>query len=243
MPETKPVFEYTAILGGTGGLGAAIAEIYRKRGEPVIVMGSTLPAKMPIIQDIKDIHIRMDLSDHGKTQEGTEQLRAAIRTPRSASLKRFFWVAGMIIKGGFEELDPRDVLKLVDVNLRNALPVAHAAWKLLLGKDNQGPRSFVVVSSTTGVSPEPNQHEQVYAATKAAQVSFARALGQQKTGSQDVKVSLFCPGGMQTGFWKQNPEMDLKDFLDPAKVAAAIVEDVEAQQIPYYERTIKRGSL
>ena len=232
---------YTAILGGTNGLGAEIAKIYQARGEPTITLGRTVKPVLTGTEDPKDIRIRMDLSDASGINRFASELQAAVRV-RNGRLQRFFWVAGMLVKGKFEEMGVRDLLCVIDVNLRNALPMVQAGWKLLNAGGDISKRSLVVIASTTGLSPEPNPLEQAYAATKAAQVSFARALGGQ-AGDPRAKVALFCPGGMQTGFWHGMPNMDLKDFLDPAKVAQAIVDDVEKQESPFFERTIKRGSL
>lgn len=249
MEEKKTVdkkasrFAYTAILGGTHGLGAAIAQLYRSRGEPLIVMGRTI-TPVETSEDPKDIRIRVDLSDASSVSRAADELRAAVRV-RNGMLKRFFWVAGMIIQAHFDGMELRDALRQTDVNFRNPLPIVHASWKLLLQPMNDVCRSFVVVSSTTGLATEPHPLETVYAATKAAQVSFTRALGGglHDERAKGVRVSLFCPGGMQTDFWNATPAKDMKEYLDPTKVAQAIVDDVEKQEAPYYERTIKRGSL
>lgn len=73
---------------------------------------------------------------------------------------------------------------------------------------------------------------------------MARALGKPNKDKR-LKVSLFCPGGMKTGFWDENEiEQKLYDsFLEPEPVAAAIIADVESQKTPYHERVIERGSL
>lgn len=129
---------------------------------------------------------------------------------------------------------------MIDVNLRNPLMLVRN-----LGGEPRttgGTFHLVTVASTTGLSDSPREDEAVYAATKAAQVSFTRAVGK---GNADphFRVSLFCPGGMQTPFWMNAPNVDTSSFLDPKKVAAAIVTDVEKQTESYYERTIPRGSL
>lgn len=238
-----PQFLYTAILGGTHGLGAGIAELYRSRGEPLIVMGRTI-TPVASSEDPKDIRVRVDLSDPSSVSRAADELRAAVRV-RNGMLKRFFWVAGMITQARFDEMELRDALRQTDVNFRNPLPLVHASWKLLLQPMADVRRSFAVVASTTGLATEPHPLETVYAATKAAQVSFTRALGGglNDERTKDVRVSLFCPGGMRTDFWNAMLAKDTKDYLDPTKVAQAIVEDVEKQETSFYERVIKRGSL
>lgn len=238
-PKKSTQLQYTAILGGTNGLGAEIAKVYQSRGEPVIILGRS--TKKITMEDPKEVQIRLDLEDVVSSDRAADELKAAVNA-RRGRLMRFYWTAGMILKGKFEDMSRRDLRRLVDVNQRNALPIVQEAWKLLISKENEGPRSLVVISSTTGLAEKPNADEAVYAMTKAGQVSFARALG-QAAASDASPVALFCPGGMSTTFWRNMKSMDLSKFLDPAKVAAAIVEDIEKQEAGYYERTIPRGSL
>lgn len=120
------------------------------------------------------------------------------------------------------------------------LPVAQKAWKKLSEVDSG---KFVVVSSTSGVRARPN--EAVYAAIKHAQVGLTRSLGlEAERLNLPMKVSLFLPGGMQTSFWEESQRPEAFDsFLDPAKVAAEIIKDIDSQEDTFYERTIERGSL
>jgi short-subunit dehydrogenase len=151
-----------------------------------------------------------------------------------------YWCAGVLKRAKLETQGWRDIFEMVDINLRNPL--------MLVRNMRSEPRAtggtfhLVTVASTTGLSDSPREDEAVYAATKSAQVSFTRAVGK---GSQDpsFKASLFCPSGMHTPFWKNEQGVDMSNFLDPKKVATAIVADVEKQTEPYYERVIPRGSL
>lgn len=215
------------ILGGSQGLGAQIAQIYRDQGAEVLTVGRT--------GDLKH-----DLDDETSTHRLVTKIVEFAKFNRA--ITHFYWVAGVLISGPLSEQTEGDVLKMIDINFRNAATVAAAVWKEM--SNAKAECRFVVVSSTTGLSETPSADEAIYAATKAAQVSMTRALGKPNK-SDRLKVSLFCPGGMKTAFWDNNEivQATYDSFLEPAAVAAAIVKDVEAQATPYFERVIPRGSL
>lgn len=213
------------IVGGTHGLGAEIAAELRRRGEETFIVGRTYDESM------HGPGMRVDLSED-------EDVAKLLDYVRDTEFKGFYWVAGYGYKGDFaKQHEPR---KLILVNLANMMPVAQAAWKKLL---NTGYKSnYVVISSGTGEKARPD--EAVYAATKFAQVGFARSLGLEserlRTG---VRVSLFLPGGMHTPFWEGKEPPDFMEFLDPHKVARKVIEEVKKQRGYFKEVKIKRGSL
>ncbi len=217
------------VLGGSQGLGAQIAKHYQDKGADILTVGRT--------GDLKH-----DLSDATSTRRLVTKIEEFAKFNRA--ITEFYWVAGVLERASFEDLKDESILNMIDVNFRNAALVAAAVWREMKKAAATVDRRFVIVSSTTGLSETPSEYEVIYAATKAAQVSMARALGKPNKDKR-LKVSLFCPGGMKTSFWDENEiEQKLFDsFLDPEKVAAAILTDVEAQKTPYYERTIARGSL
>lgn len=213
------------ILGGTHGLGAELAKQLQARSRDVFVIGRSYK------ENDSGKGLAADLSS-------AEDIERVSNIIHSLNVESFFWVAGCGYTGDFA--DQPDVLKMGEVNFANVLPIVQEAWKKLSQIDSG---KFVVVSSTSGVRARPN--EAVYAATKHAQVGFTRSLGlEAERLNLPMKVSLFLPGGMQTSFWEESQRPNAFDsFLDPAKVAAEIIKDVDAQKDIFYERTIERGSL
>lgn len=227
--------KYSLILGGTAGLGAEIYKQLSERGDAAIIVGRRSPALL----SEKDLFLCCDFSSEKETLTLASRLTELFS---NATIDKFFWVTGTLTRAPFTEISSDQVFKMIDVNLRNPLIVARAVWSHM--QTNTVRSKFAVVSSSAGVSDAPRDDEAVYAATKAAQVSFARAIGKQNKNPK-VSVSLFCPGGMQTGFWDTN-SMDKEtfdSFLDPAKVAAKIVSTIESQVPLYQEIMIPRGSL
>jgi len=218
------------ILGGTHGLGAEIAAQLQSAGEETFVTGRTYDAAK------HGPGAAVDLAESEDVRVLLKQLDEKI-TPAEAV--NFYWCAAMGYAGDFAAQP--DVQRMAAVNLGGVLGVAQYAWKQMLARDAVS--RFVVVSSTTGAKARPN--EAVYAATKHAQVGFARSLGleSERLGS-NIRVALFMPGGMQTPFWDTiGQPSSYSEFLDPKKVAQRMLERVAAQTDPYYEETIERGSL
>jgi short-subunit dehydrogenase len=211
------------ILGGTHGLGQEIAKELQRQGEDTFVTGRSYDkAKHGPGMKI-DVSTREDITALEKQIEHTD-------------FTGFYWVAGYGYIGDFAgQPEPR---KMAEVNFANIMPAAQAAWRKLL--KTRG--SYIVISSTTGL--KARKDEAVYAATKHAQVGFARSLGlESERLESNIKVALFLPGGMRTPFWEGSQPAAFNDFLDPQKVAARIVEQTIKQHDYFYEEIIERGSL
>lgn len=235
----------SVILGGTAGLGAAIRDTLLERDDYVVVVGRTANEAVQNLppQYAERVFAEVcDFSSDISSLEGVNNLIERLKKFESSAIHfdRFFWVAGLLRRAPFAEIEPAAIFQMIDVNFRSPAVVAQWVWshqQKLGGK-------FVVVSSTAGITDQPRDDEAIYAATKAAQVSFARAIGKQNE-NQQVNVSLFCPGGMKTPFWNENPiEQDLYGtFMDPKKVAEKIVGDALDQKELYRETIIPRGSV
>lgn len=105
------------------------------------------------------------------------------------------------------------------------------------------PSHLTVIGSTSSIKPRAD--EAVYVATKHAQAGLAKSLGLAAEADQlSVKVALFLPGGMKTGFWggrDKPPEYDT--FNDPTKVASEIIREVDSQTEYYLEKRFPKGTL
>jgi short-subunit dehydrogenase len=165
-------------------------------------------------------------------------VRAFAKHVGDMSLKGFYWVAGYGYNGDFATQG--DAERMVAVNFGNVVPIAQNIWKQMSKSDKS--TRFVVVSSTTGT--KARAEEAVYAATKHAQVGFARSLGMESERLKSkAKVALFLPGGMRTPFWKGKEPTGYESYLDPKKVAARIVSQVRDQSEHFQEDLIVRGAL
>ena len=195
---------------------------------------------VPILKQEWDIHLQCDLKSRKSVENLIFHLESLFKG--GTTLKEFYWVSGSLNRIPFLEISDDQIINMIDVNFSNSILIARWVWKHL--QSSRSPSSFVVIASTVGVSLAPRDDEAVYAATKAAQVSFTRAIGKQNK-NPSLKTCLFCPGGMKTDFWKTNAveRSDFESFLDPVMVARKVVTEVTNQKEGYLEMTIPRGSL
>jgi short-subunit dehydrogenase len=216
------------VLGGTSGLGHAIAVELQQRGDEVFVAGRSYDTEKHGPGAAVDLASEDSVNEFLKTIHGLG----------NKTLQRFFWVAGYGYKGDFAtQPDPQ---RMADVNYSHVLPIAQSVWRKMLEADQAA--NFIIVSSTSGHKPRPD--EAVYSGTKAAQEQYAKSLGlESERLHSKIKVGLFMPGGMQTEFWAADKPDNFDEFLDPTKVARHIIEQTLAQQAPFYSEPIERGSL
>jgi len=102
--------------------------------------------------------------------------------------------AGVGAYGPFLELDPEQLERMIDVNLKGVLYTARAALPHLV---ESGAGDFVSLASVAGVNAFPG--EAVYNASKFGQVGFVRSLDIELR-EQGVRCSNICPGGVATDF-------------------------------------------
>ncbi|WP_108651019.1 SDR family NAD(P)-dependent oxidoreductase [Dongshaea marina] len=216
------------ILGATKGLGHEIVKYYHGQGCHTIELGSSITY---LHHQGNRTLIPCDLSE-------PETVRQAIETLDTMVIDHFFWVSGTIITGEFKSGSSEDLLRMIDINLRNALPLIHRVWERLQEPGKKG--KLVVISSSAGLKAKAN--EAVYVASKWAQVGLARSIALEST-NPDCKLSLILPGGMKTEFWNKQPHPDYQSFLDPDKVAQRIIQFIDSQDKGYAELEIPRGSL
>ena len=99
--------------------------------------------------------VRCDLAAGREASHGVLSLIDELEAILAAGfeIEMFFWVAGFSKRGHFSSLDTDTITRMVDINFRNPLTVAHWAWKKMLPTRSQS--HFVIVSSTTGISTTP----------------------------------------------------------------------------------------
>ncbi len=176
--------------------------------------------------------MRADLSDINSVHELIEELESVKR------IDVFIWCAGKIARGLLEEQCEQEVLSVIDVNFRNALPLIQYVWRRM--QDSEHSSRFVTIASSSGI--KARKSEAVYVASKFAQVGLTRSLSLEARSEQQ-KVLLVLPGGMQTPFWNNFPNSQISEFLDPDLVANKILRTLEDQSEPFLELEIPRGSL
>lgn len=198
----------TLILGATSGLGKALANRLARQGHETIEVGSSIKVTEWTGQRWK---VHCDLAD-------PESVSRLICDLEDVMVDHFVWAAGI--------RKPELQLPFLQfqVNIVGAIPLIEWWWDCISADDGVR-HSFCAIASTS--ADRPRGYEPVYAATKAAQAHLVRSLAAQQL--PHVMVTLFKPGGMKTPFWnRQRPDVYFQ-FMDPAKVAALMVELMDEQ--------------
>lgn len=164
------------VIGGTGGIGGAIAKGFAARGDRVIATGHLPVDATPGVESRL-----LDLRDTASVDAffGTlDQLDVLVNA------------AGVIRRGG-EEFTPDGFAEVVDINLTGMLRTCHAAHPLLA---RQGGAIVNIASMLTffgsPVSP-------AYSASKGGVAQLTRSLALAWAG-QGIRVNALAPGWIET---------------------------------------------
>lgn len=129
--------------------------------------------------------------------------------------------AGVGAYGPFLEVDPEEIERMIDVNLKGTIHTARATLPHLIAA---GGGDFVSLASVAGVRAFPG--EAVYNASKFGQVGFTRALDGELR-EQGVRCTSICPGGVATDFAMgtgRTPGMpDLEGMMSAEDVAEFVL--------------------
>lgn len=218
------------ILGGTSGLGRAMTQQLRQRGQSVLVLGKGYTP------DEDGEGLAVDVYYPDQVQRVVEQLQ---QLTADQPIEQFVWAAGYGWRGRFE--DQSDARAMAEVNFAGPLPLLKWAWRRMSQQSTVA--NLTVIGSTSSIKPRAD--EAVYVASKHAQAGLARSLGLQATEQHlPVRVALFLPGAMKTPFWDwRDKPADYDKFNDPTKVASHILAAVEQQYQPYLEWPLPKGTL
>lgn len=221
--------ETCLVLGGTKGLGRAIAIESLRRGiQPTVVGRSAAQAK----NDPALIGARFTVADLADPFPLLAEHLAA------TDITKVFWVAGAFDRRAFDEVDRTTMEHLVRLHLIGPL-VFLQAWHRARRTAGCQPYHLIVIASTS--SWRIRDREALYCSLKAAKAHLTRNLAAEITrdlpGSQVVLIN---PGGMKTeNFWAASGQ-DIATYMEPAAVASVIWDIVAKQETGFMEYQIMR---
>jgi short-subunit dehydrogenase len=187
------------VTGASSGLGLSIARILRNRGTLVIGVSRRATA---------------DVS--GDAAKRDTARRAVETAERLGPIDLLVNCAGTGIYGPAGTYDESAIATIIDANLIATINFCD----LLFPRFKEHGGTIVNVLSTAALIGKAN--ETVYCAAKWGARGYCEALKAEAKGTK-VHVIAVAPGGMNTPFW---PE-PRPGFMDPADVAATIVDAIE----------------
>jgi NADP-dependent 3-hydroxy acid dehydrogenase YdfG len=215
------------VTGASSGIGQATAAALAARGASVALVARRTDRLEELATSIRDnggaaLTITADVTDQ-------EQARQAVATTVQ-ELGRLDTVvnnAGVMLLGPVVDAPVEEWERMVDLNLKGLLYVAHAALTHLLAAAATGPRDVADLVNVSSVAGRVARNGSgVYNATKHAVGAFSESLRQEVAG-RHMRVSLVEPGAVATELAGHNrPEV-----LETIRGRFGSIERMEAEDI------------
>lgn len=235
---------FALILGGTKGLGRALATESLKRGITPVITGRSTDSAMEDPELQGALFRKLDLSDPGIVGSAARMYEFLGRGNMAPRFSHVFWNAGIFLRKPLTDCTQEEIAQMTAVHFTGPLAVlsaVHRVQKLMnpLADCPGAPYHLVTIASTS--SYRIREDEAVYCGLKAAKAHFTRnfavELHRDLPGS---KVTLVNPGGIATpDFWNGTGQ-ELSRFMDPAVLGEVIWKYVDAQGTAYSELQIPR---
>ena len=177
------------VTGASSGIGEAFARELVRRGYSVILVARRLDRLAALQTELgkgADV-LAADLS----TEEG---MSAVAERLSRGGISLFVNNAGLGFRGLVADQPEASITRLVRVNLEAPMRLSRAAVRQMAGE-----RRGILINVASMGAFQPVPYLNVYAATKAALLSFTEALADEVAGS-GVTVQALCPGNIPTGF-------------------------------------------
>ncbi len=205
MTDTSKIL----ITGATSGLGREMALQLATRGEQVLASG-------------RRVERLIELESHGDIKGHPLDLAS------NADITKFCVnmqpLSGVILNAGITFADPflsGDFETDAALIQTNVIANVQLIRGLLPALTSANPR-ILIIASLGGLTPVP--YQSVYAGTKAFMINFGLSL-REELKHENIKVSVFAPGGIKTEM-TDIPEMKglEKELAPVADVAAAAIK-------------------
>ena len=204
------------LTGATGGLGEAIARALAERGANQVLSGRRADALATLAAEVDGKALACDLAVHGEV----ERLAAG-----AGDVDVLVANAGLPGSGTLPKLDPADIDRVLEVNLRAPIMLARL---LVPGMIERGSGQLVFVASFAGKVPSAGESS-IYTATKFGLRGFAHVLRAQLK-RKGVGVSLVTPGPVRDAGMFARGGGKTPPFVSPSSpedVGRAVVRAVE----------------
>ena len=208
------------ITGGSEGVGAATARLFAEAGANLMLVARSkknLEAVAEALRDRTKVEIfTMDVSDADACVDVFKKAKFEF-----GSVDILVNNAGFHARANVEDVEPAELARMVDVNLRAPILLSRLALPYLR---ESGKGAIINVGSLAGRVVYPGAA--TYAATKAGLRSFSLGLAEELRGT-GIKIGLVSPGPIVTGFIMDDMDKvsDIT-FSQPMSSAAEVAQCV-----------------
>jgi NAD(P)-dependent dehydrogenase (short-subunit alcohol dehydrogenase family) len=175
------------VTGGGTGIGGAVARRLADRGALVAVLGRRVAQLDEVAARTGAIPIPCDVADSLSVDAAIDQV-----VRRLGGLDIVVNNAGIVHRGGVEQVDEAGWASVIDVNLTGPARVCRAAVPHLRAR---GGGAIVNVSSIGGLFAA--RESIAYGTTKAALFGLTRSMALD-LGPSGIRVNTLCPGWVDT---------------------------------------------
>ncbi len=194
------------VTGASSGIGEAAAASLARRGASVALAARRTDRLEELAGTIRDaggtaLTITADVTDQEEAKRAVAQTVEELGRLDTVINNAGVMLLGPIVDAPTEEWD-----RMVDLNVKGLLYVAHAALPHLLKAAEDSPRQVADLVNISSVAGRVARNGSgVYNATKHAVGAFSESLRQEVTG-RHVRVSLVEPGAVATELASHNRE-------------------------------------
>jgi NAD(P)-dependent dehydrogenase (short-subunit alcohol dehydrogenase family) len=214
------------VTGGASGIGQALCQALAMRGVMVIVADINAEGAQNVAMAIRQrggqaAAQTVDVADADSVMQLVQHAVAAHQR-----LDYLFNNAGIAVTADARDLQLKHWHEIIAVNLLGVIYGIQAAYPIMV---RQGRGHIVNTASLAGLLPYPTNLP--YTTTKHAVVGLSLAL-RAEAADLGVKVSVVCPGTVQTGIHVASPILNVRAEQMPAALPFKSIEaDSAAQRI------------
>jgi short-subunit dehydrogenase len=210
------------VTGGSSGIGLALAHMLKAEGFDL-----TLVARQPekLAAAAEELHAEAVAANLAHDEECVRAVAA--HAARWNGMDVLVNSAGVGIGGSFASLDTKRIDLQLDVNLRATMLVTREALPLL--RSSRG--TIVTLASIAGTMPVPGLA--VYAATKAALISFTNTLNREEA-EHGVRATAICPAFVATRMtdWTGLPAEEMIQTEDVVELVRSVLRLSPRARVP-----------
>jgi 3-oxoacyl-[acyl-carrier protein] reductase len=212
------------VTGGSGGIGAAIAQRLASENRTVLVgyasnENAAVEAAASCVGKAEPVAIDLD---------SPRSMAAAVeRAGDLGNLDVLVNNAGVARDDLLLRLSAEDLDETLSINLRGAILMSQAALRPMLRA--RGGR-IVNISSIVGL--RGNAGQAAYSAAKAGLVGFTKSLARE-VARKGITVNAVAPGWVETAMTAELPDAARQAFLDQAPIGRSVTADEVAAAVAF----------